>query len=549
MNKYKINIDRDVISSESIAQERNFAAVQTEASIKDPLYTKTKIFLNSVAILITVAVVGYLLYSPTNQDIDDVTSFIVPPINDINIPFQEFQLESCIADTIISERGSRVIIPANAFADTTNQIAKGTIIFKVREFHNQADIFLSGIPMGYDSLANNYTLESAGMIELRAFQNGKELQLVPEKELEVELVSDYSDNDYNVYYLDENLENWQYVGKDSLILPNKEIPVDEPLEVAINNKDILELQSRLDSIKTNNQQFRLIEPIKPQKALADKWKIELDVIAEDFPELSVYEGTIWQFADDTLIPDIQDADITWDDISISKAGGSNNYLLTVKKGSKEKQYKVNPVYTGIAYADAINNYENKFNTYKAARASRRQEEANLLAAIEAEKEKWRLSQQRAMSLRTNINNNKGKLDRDIFRRFSVSTLGVWNCDRIINPSRVKTVNALCANKNGDAMVFKSLYVINKNRNTVLQSTSQVSIDDVLYYKVMLNKLGGDIIIGINIEDKIIVLSERELNYAVKNAKEEVVFNFSVIDKEISSKMDFKKLYENSFNAN
>ncbi|WP_075602244.1 hypothetical protein [Saccharicrinis aurantiacus] len=549
MNKYKINIDRDIISSESIAQERNFAAVQTEARIKDPLYTKTKIFLNSVAILITVAVVGYLLYSPTNQDIDDVTSFIVPPINDINISFQEFQLEACIADTIISERGSRVIIPANAFADTTNQIAKGAIIFKVREFHNQADIFLSGIPMGYDSLANNYTLESAGMIELRAFQNGKELQLVPEKELEVELVSDYSDNDYNVYYLDENLENWQYVGKDSLILPNKTLPVDEPLEVAINNKDILELQRRLDSIITNNQQFRLTEPIKPQKALADKWKIELDVIAEDFPELSVYEGTNWQFADDALVPDIQDADITWDDIIISKAGGSNNYLLTVKKGSKEKQYTVNPVYTGIAYADAINNYENKFNTYKAARASRRQEEANLLAAIEADKEKWRLSQQRAMSLRTNINNNKGKLDRDIFRRFSVSTLGVWNCDRIINTNRVKTVNALCADKNGDAMVFKSLYVINKNRNTVLQSTSQVSIDDVLYYRVMLNKLGGDIIIGINIEDKIIVLSERELNYAVKSAKEEVVFNFSVIDKEVSSKMDFKKLYENSFNAN
>ena len=69
------------------------------------------------------------------------------------------------------------------------------------------DLLRSGIPMNMGDSANQW-LQTAGMIELRAFANGEELQLAEGKELGVELAAKNPADRYSLYYFDQD-KNWQ----------------------------------------------------------------------------------------------------------------------------------------------------------------------------------------------------------------------------------------------------------------------------------------------------------------------------------------------------
>ena len=81
---------------------------------------------------------------------------------------------------------------------------------RYREMHDDVDVFLTGIPMEYDS-AGRQQLETAGMFELRGSQNGQDVFVKQGVKLEVRLASFTGDRDYMAYYLDEKARNWKYL--------------------------------------------------------------------------------------------------------------------------------------------------------------------------------------------------------------------------------------------------------------------------------------------------------------------------------------------------
>lgn len=139
------------------------------------------------------------------------------PISDKDIPFQEFQFDADSAISVSIETGSLVAFAPSSFESTSGKPISGKITIRVREFHTAAELFKAGIPMSVDEKREQY-LQTAGMIEVRAFHKGEELKLKSGKDGYIELAGFSPSDGYNLYQLGDDIR-WRV--KDSFqSLPN-----------------------------------------------------------------------------------------------------------------------------------------------------------------------------------------------------------------------------------------------------------------------------------------------------------------------------------------
>ena len=128
-----------------------------------------------------------------------------------SIPFVTSSFNNKDGFELHQPNGTHVAIPENAFVDEKGKTVKGNIELKFREFHTAESILMSGIPMQMLDERNKY-MESLGMMELRAFKNGKELSLKKGKSINVDLASTEAPNkDFNLYLL-EGDKQWKETG-------------------------------------------------------------------------------------------------------------------------------------------------------------------------------------------------------------------------------------------------------------------------------------------------------------------------------------------------
>ncbi|NNE28638.1 MAG: hypothetical protein HKN16_03330, partial [Saprospiraceae bacterium] len=111
--------------------------------------------------------------------------FINPPLEGVQKDFVSKTVDSQSGGSIDLSDHLEVQIPKAAFVNQTGEAVQGPVEIKYREFQDFVDFFISGIPMHYDSLDQRYLLESAGMVEVFAEQNGARLQVAPGKSLSV----------------------------------------------------------------------------------------------------------------------------------------------------------------------------------------------------------------------------------------------------------------------------------------------------------------------------------------------------------------------------
>jgi hypothetical protein len=140
------------------------------------------------------------------------TSFIQPPIQGVDIPFQEFVINPENPDTLKFKMGTTIVIPSNSFVDSAGNIVKDEVTLKYREFRNAAEIFMAGISMNYNAMGNETALETAGMFELRAFSKKRKLKLRKSKFITVKMGSKVEGANYNFFGLDEETGNWNFMG-------------------------------------------------------------------------------------------------------------------------------------------------------------------------------------------------------------------------------------------------------------------------------------------------------------------------------------------------
>ncbi len=140
----------------------------------------------------------------------DPNAYIKPPIPELDPSFETFTLDLSTDQLIQTKNGTTIKIPANSLLKKDGTPAK-TADVKFRAFQDAASIYLSGIPMQYDTAGAARFLETAGMFELRAFDGTDTLRVKDGANINVRFASMTGGNDYNSYYLAENERNWQYI--------------------------------------------------------------------------------------------------------------------------------------------------------------------------------------------------------------------------------------------------------------------------------------------------------------------------------------------------
>lgn len=355
-------------------------------------YQKNNI-INGILILIGLVLLGVScnLLSTTKSKNQEIK----PPITAADIPFNEYLIHPDSSITINMPTGTAIRISANVFEREDGKPIKGSIAFKVREFHSVYDILRSGIPMSTNADQKNF-LQSAGMIELRANNNGMAVKLKEGKQLEVALAGYKISDGYDLYYTADGSE-W-----------------------AITNRFVTDSNNR----RKNRLRDLLIIPQAP----IDTGEITKDLIVSlqadltAVPYLKPFANLQWRIDKNDINPKVIAAlRIIWDEVAIREISGRKlKYELVFKKkqsvtsGSEIDQQlvvKATPIVGGKNKREDRRMFAEQMVAYK-----------NTIAKIE--EEKTRLLQEATM-----------------LNSFKISKMGIWNVDRIMKCDDMFFVNA------------------------------------------------------------------------------------------------------------
>lgn len=506
--KRKVNINRPEISADEINRRRDFDSVlKNSTGAGGKPFFKNPWFLSGV-VAVTVAVVTGVLLLNRNEtgqvasqnttqasDADtaglaafykaeEAKSCIAPPIAGLDIPYTSYKVNPGKGGTFDFKTGSTFTVPQNAFVDENGKPVKGEVELRYREFHDAADFFVAGIPMTYDSAGVKYQFESAGMIEMLAYQDGKPVNMAPGKTIRIEMASEQEGTQYNLYELDTLKNNWSCLGKDKVVAPGESKKGGKPdLQNDLASKaEALPEYKALESKKEvalEEKETKIAalpklapEPKKPVKVNKDKYTVNIDINLADFPEFTTFKNVQWELGAENKMTSGMWTDLNkteWEDATIKEGTKKGeNYYLSLKKGTKKiSNLVVNPVFEGKNYETAMADFQDKFSKYASALDKRKEEERRIeekyladVAALKKQQEalaaEWK---RKAEEQESNLST-----EQKVMRSFTISKFGVFNCD---NPSvypKGMTCSVALVNEKDKPLRCYDIYLVDKKIN-------------------------------------------------------------------------------------
>lgn len=490
--KRKININKPEMSSEQIAARRDFGNLQqayqaSGGGASTGPFGKT-VYLASGAILVAVGLTIWYLSSNSNEPVpvaetvtttqyDSLTvtetaSVVHAPIEGLNVTYTKYIVNSNTGDTLDYATGSHILIPANAFTDGSGAVVSGDVEVRYREFHDVAEFFVGGIPMTYDSAVVQYHFESAGMMEIAAYQNGERLFTNPTAPIKVEMRSYNAGTEFNLYSLEESTGEWSLKGKDKVVV-NGSAPSGntQPVVVAIEESPVSPIQVELKKIKNEIIEFKKLKPVAPVQADPQRNRFDVDVSPNEFPEIAVYKGVFFEVSDKNKDFKEEWYDIIWEDVSLKRLSDSLNYEVTFTKGKQVVNILVYPVLEGENYDKAKKKFDAKYADYQTKLKEKQDEEKRLLAEWEAEQKRLKdeaIAQQKKWEQQRLAANT----EYEIRRMFTIDKFGFWNSDYPQNLPKGAIANAEFVDETGTALSFPHVYLMEYGRNAAFQYWSK-----------------------------------------------------------------------------
>lgn len=523
----KFYLDRKPVTDEEINSHKDFGELvnkfkkqSIEKARSDVNFLKNKkvtysAIIAGVAVVCTVTYFAVFKKEPPKETANDkiVTSqnqntstlenklnkaFIAPPISKLNVPYTSYKVKTEQGATIKHKSNSKIIIPKKAFVDKQGQDIVGEVEIKYREFHNQADIIASGIPMTYDSAGVQSHFESAGMIDIKGYQNGEPVFINPKKQITVEFASEHKEDKYNMYELDTIARNWTYLGRDNSLINKKQaVPAQQIQTKEFEKTDspkAIELQKQIDAIPPKieaekiaftqkvNQLPKHVEPNKPAKTTAGRPQFQLDVNYKEFPELAAFKNAVFEVGTENKNYNSKLAYITWSSADVSEGPQKGkNYLLTLKLRERVEKLIVYPALSGADYDKALKSYESKFAEYKTLAAKREADEKRLKEEFEAKQaalfeERKKLKEDQIQANIKYWQEQQRKLDEEyssmgnqekVVRIFNISRFNIYNSDcprSLPNDAKMNPIYVL--NDGSSRISPSSIYLISHSRNLV-----------------------------------------------------------------------------------
>lgn len=261
------------------------------------------------------------------------------PFEMVDKAFEEFIYEGK-AKALKLLGGTVIEFPEEAFAKA------GKVTLKIREFFTAGEILASGIPMKYDSAGVTSDFQSAGMIEIRMIQNGKEVKLQNNKEAKVIMTSSKKETNYNLYDLNEENGKWNFKCKQDVIQKPKDL-------------------ARINAINKEIKQFS--KPEKPVKSLENRKFFDLNYKMENHTELKELANLMWQYTgndekrDITNNPDFLKKN--WKKVAIYPTQEELVYFLKLTDKDTTFRTTIRPVLRGELLTNANKEYTAKLNVY------------------------------------------------------------------------------------------------------------------------------------------------------------------------------------------
>lgn len=448
-----INRNRQPLTPDDIERGRNFDQfMQAYNAQKLPFWKKPGFYIGTVVIGTVIAVGTYMAVSSNEKPATAAqTAFVQPPLPGIDVRDTAYIVNAGEGDTLLYHTGSLLIIPQNAFLGHDGKPVSGKVEIRYREFHDPASIFIAGIPMTYDSAGVQYHFESAGMLEITAWQNGKPLKANPAQPIEVALASQTAENKFNVYYLDTTARNWSFIKRDTAYLIAAEMP-----------------DTASPKAKAAGPQ-----PLRPQLADAKRPSFSIDFDPLEFPELNAYKGLRFEVDEKRTPYNRADRKIQWDDARIARNSDGRTLTVTFTKDTAERAYITYVVVDNRNYAAAMKEYESRFAAYEAALGKKTADaDANQqkLDANVDKADKKRLSANalalRLAALRSRANVGS-KQENQTMRLFVIQDFGIWNSDCPSNlPAAEPLALKLRDSRNKQEITGVKAFLVEKGRNAI-----------------------------------------------------------------------------------
>ena len=136
-------------------------------------------------------------------------------------PFVKKRVKASEGATIkLRHSNSTLHIPANAVVDKNGKPVRGSYDVEYRELRDRSQMAFTGLPMTYNNEEGDYHFNSAGLIEVRAFKKGEELQLAPKKQMTLDYEVTKRMSDLDLYHLDDATQTWEST-KERVKLPKR----------------------------------------------------------------------------------------------------------------------------------------------------------------------------------------------------------------------------------------------------------------------------------------------------------------------------------------
>ncbi len=288
---------------------------------------------------------------------DNTRRRAVDPVLENDVPFRNFTVNTDKADTIELAEGTKIFIPAGTFVDLKGEPVKGNVQLHYRAFYSPGEIIASGISMFYDSAATEHVFTSAGMFEINGTQNGSPIAIAKDKSIDMDFASSYDDATYSFYQLDTAKAEWNYITTNGKAEPN-----------TVRER----LATELSGSFSKPAEPKLYDPTKPV--------INIDVDVQNHPELSGYEGLLWQYAGSGTDPEKNKwiYETEWNSAQLTmKDSSACMYDLALSAPSKSFSTNVFPSLKGKDYNQAMAEFREKMEGFTANESVRQQKRKEL----------------------------------------------------------------------------------------------------------------------------------------------------------------------------
>jgi hypothetical protein len=370
--KRNVQYDRQKPGSDEILSRRNFDALldqynqQSGKVVKMPSSRRYVWMAAAAAAVALLAVVFFYNDESTekakgnpplvNNPSSDKDSLAMPVAAGLPAPVYNILRASTSVQTVVDAgNGVRITVPANSLADASGAPVSGEVELRYRRLADPVDLFLADIPMSASPVSASEAYESAEMVEMLAFQNGKPLTLRKGQEIEVELPAVQG---FSTYSLETASASWipvQLSENTATATPGEFLPIEALSAARRAEYDALLEQQRIEEYRITAPLLPAL-PAAPKAADPRKNRFNVDFNTSEFPEMADWRNVVFEVDESARRFDPAIYSVQWEDVKLIRGTQDGRYQIRLSKGQRVEKIDVYPVLEGQSLKVAQDEY-------------------------------------------------------------------------------------------------------------------------------------------------------------------------------------------------